>query len=293
MTTTSAEAHTQVHSFATYVNRIATENTAAQNRLAALEAQLQASKDEVRELETTVEMQRTQITNANRAVEVVREDLTAVRTQLDAALETANQAKAVFHDCVAYDTARCPLPLTNGKFMGFETVMRYWAKSPYFDGKATSMFQCPLTRQLIRVQEMPVVKLIYDIADKVGVNVTLPFFFQFDVNKASAATAPDYHPRWEIYNTEAQLSLFSALIALYNDRRFGGGRKTVQVNHTHTVTMQSEAYEAATHKHPVSFLLSIVRNGVSEDHTIQYAQRAGTQALLDEFDLKPLTVPEV
>ena len=48
LTTTSSEARLQVQTFAAYIDRIANENSQSQTRVTALESQVDASRDEIR-----------------------------------------------------------------------------------------------------------------------------------------------------------------------------------------------------------------------------------------------------
>ena len=292
LTTTSSEARLQVQTFAAYIDRIANENSQSQTRVTDLESQVDASRDEIRNCNAIIDTQRTELTDAQRSMDNLRAENAGLQGRLSDFQAREDDAKDIFYDDVAYGTARCPLPLTSGKYMGIETVMRYWLKSSYFDGKATSMFQCPLSRQLVRIQDMSVVKMVYDLASRIGIDVTAPLFFQYDINIAPSGEQTDeYHPRWETYGIESQLHLMAALIALYRDRRFGAGRRTVQVNDTHTVSMVRTGSNSGFHD--VTFSLSVVWNGGAHEHMISLAEREGADMLFDDFNLHAIVVPDV
>ena len=293
LTTTSSEARLQVQTFAAYIDRIANENSQSQSRVTALESQADASRDEIRNCNAIIDTQRTEIADAQRSMDNLRAENSGLQGRLSEFQAREEDTKDMFYDDVAYGTARCPIPLTSGKYMGLETVMRYWLKSSYFDGKATSMFQCPLSRQLVRVQDMSVVKMVFDLASRIGIDVTAPLFFQYDINIAPSGEQADdeYHPRWEAYGIESQLHLMAALIALYRDRRFGAGRRTVQVNDTHTVSMVRTGSSSGFHD--VTFSLSVVWNGGAHQHMISLAEREGADMLFDDFNLHSIVVPDV
>ena len=290
LTTTSSEARLQVQTFAAYVDRIANENNQSTARITALEAQVDTSREEVGNCNAIITTQRTELANAQRSIDTVRAENTTLQERLAGFQVREDDVKDIFYDDVAYDTARCPLPLTSGKYMGLETVMRYWLKSSYFDGKATSMFQCPLSRQLVRVQDMSVVKMVHDLASRIGINVRPVMYFQYDINVMPDDVA-NYSPRWEKYGIETQLHLMAALIALYRDRRFGAGKRTVQANDTHTVTM-TRTFDSTSGLHDVKLELFVVWNGNGYRHIVGIAEQENAETLFEEFTLHATVVPE-
>jgi uncharacterized coiled-coil protein SlyX len=293
LTTASPEARMQVQSFAAYINRISSENVRYETRITALEARVEASRVEIAKCNDVIEAQRLNIARDTVSLDDLRAENIALKGRVDALETGVEDALTPFYDDITYDTARCPILLTSGRCMGIGTVLQYWLNSPYFDGKATSMFQCPLSRQLVRVQDMSVVKMVNDLAGRMGVDITSSMRFQYDIN-VEPAQKENYVPRWETYGIDSQLQLMATLIALYRDRRFGKGRRTAQVNETHTITMNMAAKSYLSNDtHGITFCLSIVRNGISEQHMVMLKKEAGCMDLLPDFNFNPAPVAPV
>jgi hypothetical protein len=196
--------------------------------------------------------------------------------------------KDKFSDVVAFDYATCPVLLTNGKVIGFENVIDYWLRSDFFDSKISSMFMCPLSRQLIRVADMSSVSMVAGVAESLGLNMTMPFSFEYDRKHApeNFDIVPGGRPfvsRWMQYDIESQLSLFAVLVGLYRDRQYGCSCKIVQVNETHTVTMKMGAgvWEGSNHTYKIEFGLTVVENMIPFVHRIRYVSSRVESKLSD------------
>ena len=201
--------------------------------------------------------------------------------------DTIDSTTNCFYDVIALDSAVCPILLTNGKVLGFEQVINYWLHSDCFDGKPTSMFTCPLTRQLTRVHDLPAIQFVVGIAEQLGLDLDMPFSFEFDANPIPEN--PDNvesEREWVTYNIEAQLNIFAAVVSLYRDRQFGLNSKIVQTNNNHTIQINMGAMtETATglHTYKIEMGLTVITDMVPNAHRIQYVKRPSVPNHLQEF----------
>jgi hypothetical protein len=201
---------------------------------------------------------------------------------------TIGAVKDHFYDVVSADVAVCPVLLTSGNVMGFESVVDLWLHSDFFDGRVNSPFVCPLTRQAISVAEISSVVAVAEIAKSLGLNMTMPFSFDYDSNRAPENFNPmsaTHTHKWVTYDVESQLQLFAALIVLYRDRQFGPSTRVVQICDSHTVVIKIGAGEMrnGSRVYKVDFSLSVVDNMMPYMHRIRYVCGAQVKSKLAEF----------
>ena len=203
--------------------------------------------------------------------------------------EVVDSVKELFHDIISTDTAVCPILLTNGRVVGFEQVVNFWLHSESFDGTASSMFTCPLTRQLIRIESIKAIGFVVQIASKLGLDLSMPFSFEFDRKSAPLDPEDTEHKSdWTIYSIEPQLHLFAAIVWLYRDRQFGPNHRTVQINNNHTVCINMGAgvlNAAGVHAYTIEMGLIVINDMTPSAHRIRYVKRPSAPNHLKEFTM--------
>jgi hypothetical protein len=292
----SAEAK---ESFSVYVEKLQSRNEALLKKSAEQKAEIEfLNRDLNREKEdvSRLEKMSTDVCNLNSklirtnvnlaiALDEAVSEVSNVKKQSQSAIKTAKER---FYDVIAADTAVCPVLLSDGNVMGFESVVDLWLHSEFFDGMIFSPLICPLTRRTIRVAEISSVVAVANIARDLGLNMVMPFSFDHDSNSAPEnfdENRATHTHNWVIYDVASQLKLFAALVVLYRDRQFGANSRVVQVCDTHTVVIKLGNAEVrnGSRVYAIDFGLTIVNGMIPYMHRIRYVCGSQVKSKLAEF----------
>lgn len=205
-----------------------------ENENASLARDCEQQANELQDLQSELDTLKRQ-PSLQRQVDELTTKLAAATGEATKNATLVQNALDVFKDYITHDASSFSIPMTSGRILSLDGLIKIWFHDHRFNGDVWYSFICPVSGKTSKpLADLSVASIWNQVGVALGLKATPPYYFRYNLHPSDSTE----HENWGVYSVADQLCIFAQMVKAYHDRdRPGEKRYNVCVKSSHLISI--------------------------------------------------------